>query len=128
GAHDRLFIDRQAADAEDEQVDRVGQQRQPDQHLEGTRTQHQPDAGAGHDADGQGDDQLHQWLPSPACCSVVACRRWARSDWWAIAVSSSSVAPTTTVKTPRSNRMALGTCTSPTSGQTTCAVCVVRNG
>ena len=42
--------------------------------------------------------------------------RCARIDWCASAVRMRSVAPTTTANTPRSKKVALGRCTSPTSG------------
>lgn len=45
----RIGLD--AADAEDEQVDGIGQQRKPDDDLISAWAQDQPDAGAGHDAD-----------------------------------------------------------------------------
>mmetsp|Transcript_44565 Transcript_44565/g.104710 ORF Transcript_44565/g.104710 Transcript_44565/m.104710 type:complete len:214 (+) Transcript_44565:4635-5276(+) len=123
---DGFASDRQAADAEDEQVDRVRKQRQADQHLEGPRPQHQPHAGTGHHPDRDGDHHFHQ--PSLPSAGGRPCRRRARSDWWAMAVSSSRVEPTTTANTPRSKIAAVGRCTSPTSGQVTCAVCVVRKG
>src|SRR3546814_10432534 len=44
GVEDRRHARPQASHAEDEQVDRVGDERQPDNDLEGTRPQQQPHA------------------------------------------------------------------------------------
>src|SRR5688572_26065147 len=101
---------------EDEQIDGVGEKRQADDHLEGARTQQQPDPRACQDADPQGDDELHQR------------GRCARVDWCASAISTRPVAPTTSANTPRSKKNALGRWTSPMKGSVTCAVCEVRKG
>src|SRR5690606_38398180 len=126
----RRAVEPQPAHHEDEQVDPVGHQQQAGDDLEGPRPQDQPGARAEQHADGDGDDGFHQDLPPSAApsSSVAGALRWLRTDWWASAISISMVVPTTTANTPRSNRKALGKCTSPSSGSLTCAVCEVRKG
>src|SRR3546814_3102170 len=51
GVEDRRHARPQASHAEDEQVDRVGDERQPDNDLEGPRPQQQPHARSGQHAD-----------------------------------------------------------------------------
>src|SRR5690606_32509374 len=95
------------AHAEDEQVDRVGEQRQPDDDLKAAWPQQQPHAGAGQYADADGENAFHQLVPALSVeGSVTAGRSLAglapRIDWWAIATRISTVAPTTSTNTPRS--------------------------
>ena len=45
--------------------------------------------------------------------------RLARSDWWAMATSISTTAPTTVAKTPMSNSSAVAAGTWPTKGTST---------
>src|SRR5690606_31826392 len=101
-----LGPDADAAGGEDEQVHGIGQQGQADQHLEGAGPQHQPDAGCGQDADGEGEHDLHQ-NTSPPSPPVASLRRGRRSDWWAMAMRIRLVAPTTRMNTPRSNSTAV---------------------
>src|SRR5690606_37686760 len=58
--------DGQAAHGEDEEVDRVGEQRKPDDHLEGAGAQHQVDAAAAQDTDADGEDEFHQRISTGA--------------------------------------------------------------
>src|SRR3546814_8109329 len=66
------------------------------------------------------DHQCEQGFHYGASGWVVArgdsCR-CARIDWCASAVRISRVAPTTTISTPRSKKVALGRCTSPIHGR-----------
>src|SRR3546814_16375357 len=77
------------------------------------------------------DHQCEQGFHYGASGWVVArgasCR-CARIDWCASAVRISRVAPTTTISTPRSKKVALGRCTSPLHGRFACTVWLVRNG
>src|SRR5699024_974244 len=104
---------------EDEEVDAVGEEREPDDHLKGPRTQQQPHARGHENADPEGEDEFHQAVSSAARSSSSArscsCsrRRLARSDWCASAISMSTVAPTTSANTPRSKRSAVAAGTSP---------------
>src|SRR5690606_40433222 len=88
----------QPAHADDEEIDRVGKQREADDELVGARAQYEPDAGSGKHADGDCERQLHCWRSSSCCRSSSrrAARR-RRIDWWAMAISISTVAPTTSV-------------------------------
>src|SRR3546814_2431430 len=109
--------------------DHVGYERQPDNDLEGPRPQQQPHARSGQHADPEGQDDLHQ-RPSacadpcaawgagatPGVGSSTGAARWVRTDWWASAIRISTVAPTTSVKTPRSKMTALASGTLPTRG------------
>src|SRR5690606_8883544 len=124
------------AHAEDEDVGGVGQQRQPHQHLEGARPKQQPHARAREHADGQCVDDLHQartsaalpFSPSASGSTGATTLRGLRSDWCASATRISSVAPTTSMYTPRSNSSTVERCSSPTSGSGTCTDCAVRKG
>src|SRR6185312_42465 len=109
----RIGAGAQAADGEDEVVHGIGDQGQPDDHLERARAQQQPHAGGGEDPDRGGEYQFHQ--PSP---SAVAAGAWRgrRSDWWASAINIRMVAPTTVANTPRSNSKAVASGTRPNSG------------
>src|SRR5690606_946124 len=126
-----------AAGGEDEDVDGVGEERQPDDHLEGARTEQQPDAGAREHAYAERDDELHQSSPAAAPTATrgggaVASRagvaRRPRTDWWASAISMRTVAPNTKAKTPMSKRRALAVGTSPMSGSRWYPKYDVRNG
>src|SRR5690606_7940217 len=109
-----------------------GDQRQADDDLEGARPQQQPHARGGQHADGGGDDKLHHdGSPASAASSASAAAsstRALRSDWWARATRISTVAPTTRMTTPRSNRTALARGTRPRSGRSAYWKPVVRNG
>src|SRR5471032_2879032 len=126
---DRLLADKQAAHAEDEQVDPVGQQAQAHHHLERPWPQDQPDARGRQDPNGNCDDFFHQAAP-PGLATAFAWLPglWARTDWWPRAVSISKVAPTTMAYTPTSKNNALATWMSPSTGRLKCQVWVVRNG
>src|SRR5687767_5659192 len=112
GAHDGRSSAPHPAHDENEKVDRVGEEREADDHLEGARPQNEPHAASGEHTNPEGDDQLHQ----------------SRTDWCASAMSKRPVAPTTSAKTPRSKKNALGTWRAPSTGSSRCAVCEVRNG
>src|SRR5690606_2598021 len=107
----------QAADAEDEQIDGIGQQRKPDDHLIGAWAQQKPHAGACHDADAERENEFHQL--SSAFGVSMARTRCLRTDWCASAMRISTVAPTTSENTPRSKNRALATGALPTSGIST---------
>ena len=55
----------------------------------------QPDAGPRQHADADREDELHHASGSTACAVVVRAARSLRIDWWARAISISTVAPTT---------------------------------
>src|SRR5690606_25148228 len=129
-AQHRVGAGAQPAGGEDEQIDRVGNQGQADDHLEGARAQQQPGAGAGEHADGQGEDQFHQCLAStrklPSAATTAV--RGRRSDWCASATSINVVAPTTRQNTPRSNSTAVASGSFPSNGSSAYWKCEVRNG
>src|SRR5690606_39373555 len=130
----------EAPGRDDEQVHGVGEEREPDDHLEGARPEDQVDPRRRHHADAYGQQKLHQ-RPSPSWSSASkspsvpasASTSWCagcgtgsspfppdrRIDWCASAMSISTVAPITRKNTPRSNRVADTRCTSPSSGRST---------
>src|SRR5690606_32043466 len=130
-AQHRVGAGAQAADGEDEQVDRVGDQGQPDDHLEGARPQQQPCARGGQAPDRDREHPFHQLSPSgsivPSAVTMVA-TRGRRNDWCASATSISVVAPTTRQNTPRSNSTADASGMRPSSGSSAYWKCEVRNG
>src|SRR5690606_9734943 len=114
GFEDRRHAGPEAARAEDEQVHRVGDEREPDDHLEGARPEQQPHAGSDERTDADGENEFHQASPASAgaggtgSASVpMRAGRCVRMDWWASAMRMSTVAPTTSRNTPRSKRSAL---------------------
>src|SRR5690606_6900171 len=111
--------DAQAAHAEDEEVHGIGKQRQPDDELVGAWTQDQPDARSRENADGDRERQFHCWRSSSWRSTSRRATRSRRIDWWAMAMSISTVAPTTRLNTPRSKRVALAVGTLPTRGSST---------
>src|SRR5690606_38315291 len=110
------------AHGKDEQVDCIGNQRKPDHELIGTRALDQPDPRPGKYPDRGGEHQFHQagsFSGSGRTVSIscrAAGRERTRSDWWAIAISISTVAPTTRLNTPMSKISAEAVGTSPISG------------
>src|SRR5690606_37412337 len=130
-AQHRVGAGAQAAGGEEEQVHRVGDQGQADDHLEGARAQQQPYARCGEHADGQGKHEFHQ--PWPSTCSVpwaptTVVLRGRRSDWCASAMSIRVVAPTTRQNTPMSNSTAVASGILPSNGSSAYWKCEVRNG
>src|SRR5690606_11863027 len=116
-ANDRRRIDRKPAHRVDEQVHRIGDQRKADDDLKRARSQYQPYARSGENADAEGQNQFHQASPSVASRSTWVSVRGVRIDWCAMAISMSAVAPTTRRNTPRSNSSALASGTSPKTGR-----------
>src|SRR5690606_15545373 len=110
---------------ENEQVDRIGEQRKANDHLEGAGTQDQPDAGGGQQADGERQDCFHYAPPavpvaataSPAFAARLGAARWPRVDRRASAPRIRPVAPTTRRATPMSNSSALATGIFPRTGR-----------
>src|SRR5690606_12720209 len=100
---------------------------QPNDDLIGARAQEKPHARAGQDADAEGKDELHQ-ASSSALAASTARTRWLRTDWWASAMSISTVAPTTSENTPRSNSRAEAVGTFPMNGISVYWKYEVRNG
>src|SRR3546814_6272809 len=101
---------------EDEQIDRVGQQRQSQDDLEGSRAEQQPQPRRREDADGEREHDLHQSAPSPTSCDGFAARG-DRIDWCAKATRMSAVVPTTTANTPISNSNTLANGIAPMIGR-----------
>ena len=121
-------IDPQTAHAEDEEIDGIGEQRQADNHLIGARPEQKPDAGSGENADACGENQFHYVFSFAASFAALIWARGARTDWWASAIRISTVAPSTSEKTPRSNRIALASGILPMTGSDTYWEYEVRNG
>src|SRR3546814_1016537 len=128
GRQDRRLPDTQAPGAEDEQVDRVRDERQADDDLVGPGPQQQPDAGSRQHTDAERKDELHHPASRAGCAAASDATaadasdrsgRWVRTDWWARAIRISTVAPTTRTKTPRSKARALATGTVPRSEEHT---------
>src|SRR5690606_17190625 len=112
-------------------------QRQAHDHLEGAWAQDKPDAGCREDADRTGEDQFHQLSPFSTASTVGAGATFARpnleargerTDWCASGMRISTVAPTTSMKTPRSKSRAEASGTLPIHGISTYWKAVVRNG
>src|SRR5690606_20973370 len=104
---------------DDEEIDRVGKQGQPQYDLEGARAEQEPEPRRGEDADGERENDFHQTPPSGAraCGSSSAfLLSGERIDWCASAIRIRTVVPTTTAKTPMSNSRALAIGISPISG------------
>ncbi len=122
-AGDRRLADRKAPHREDEEVHRVGQQRQPEHHVEGAGAQRQVDARCGEQSDAKSDQEFHASIPQRgcACGAPPACRR-------AMLVSETMTEPTTVRNTPRSKNIALAIGTSPITGRIGCTKLLVRKG
>src|SRR5690606_3637348 len=100
-----------------EQVHRVGQQGQPQNDLESTRSQDEPYARRGEDAYAEGKHDFHQTTSPLASSSSHFCGlSGVRIDWCAMAIRMRAVAPMTRKNTPRSNSSALATGTFPMIG------------
>src|SRR3546814_6413221 len=97
-------------------IDRVGQQRQSQDDLEGSRAEQQPQHRRREDADGEREHDLHQSAPSPTSCDGFAARG-DRIDWCAKATRMSAVVPTPTANTPKSNSNAIVIGTAPMNGK-----------
>src|SRR5699024_1147007 len=108
----------QAADGEDEQIDGIGHQRQPDDDLKRARSQYQPGAGTDQHPDGKRQYPLHQ-RASSSSATVSAARTGRRRVWCASTTGISELAPATTPNTPKSNSKALLSGMSPSSGTVT---------
>ena len=84
----RHGVDAQAPHGKNEEIDRVGKERQPHDDLKGARTQQQVDTGTTKNTNRCRKYGFHQGTP-------VGLRGAPRRDWWAIATSMSTVAPKT---------------------------------
>src|SRR5690606_21931006 len=119
------------AGGEDGRVDRVRDQGQADDHLEGARPQQQPHAAGHQHADRDRQHEFHQLLSSvvmvPSAPTTVD-PRGRRSDWWARATSINVVAPTTRQNTRRANSTAEASGLRPNTGSSAWRRWVVRNG
>src|SRR5690606_3973736 len=109
---------------EDEEIDGIGHEREPDNHLETAWAQEKPGSGPRQDADPYGKCEFHQASPfsgtraclsswSSSTSSILGRVFGLRIDWCAMATSMSTVAPTTSTKTPRSKSGAEAVGTSP---------------
>ncbi len=58
---DRRRIDPEPPHGENEEINRIGEERQPDDDLERARSQDQPNARAREHADAEGDEHFHHY-------------------------------------------------------------------
>src|SRR5699024_10975115 len=117
----------QAAAGKNEQVDGIGQQRQPDDDLERARAQQQPQSRAAQHADAECEHEFHQRPRSD-----LRARRTGgagrRSDWCASTTRIKALVPTTTANTPTSNSIALVSGNGPSTGSCKVSKWEVKNG